>query len=431
MFFHHVLSGTCLRTRGASRLILVAVASLAATMGALQTRSALAADAPSSAGTHFVKNMDANFRNVDPNNPLCKGTFGVSDMSDAEALHEAIGRSYNFANMAAGRVPTSDHSHPEVAAAFKKLEGLRVCHGAVGQRLRTLQAEAAQQEGRYDAFMRAGQAYAQTVERLLMFADDLQNNQMYTPQPDELTKWRDDLRAIHGLCTGEFKGVTNPPRGPLGPERDALKWCKLGANADAIGQRLAINYVRSLAKLALDAMNDILRDFEARDGYLALQGTLVEQAFFAPAAFKAEMDKRAGPVLQAAGVGSAGDTWAEFDRLHKAVWDKIDAAAPNWKPPASAGAGPAAAAAKATLGKEKGVKVLSAWLTRADWQLHRNAAGVVLRRSQPGYVVYKTPADKQWCRGRSWAYIEQASGRGFQKSREVSELGFIRFEACR
>ena len=400
--------------------------------GAAAGDGAAGGGALSSAVTYFLKNMHANFDGVEPDHAFCAGTFLVQQDRDAGQFGSGIDRGMSFAQMAAARLSDDDRQHPEVAAKLKKLEGLVACKAAIAARRKVIAGEQAALKDRYFAFMRDAQPYGETARRLIVFAAEPENPDLTTPNADELHKWRQDLDAIHALCTGKYPDMHNDARYGLSADRDPEQWCKLGANREGIVRRLAMNHVRRAVQMQTDWMKALVKDFEKREGYLITAGEVSSLALETPEVLKARFKDENAALLKEAGIGEAPELWADFDAARTALWAKIDESAPKWKRPASQGAGPGAANARTAFAKvEGGAKVLTAYITRSEWQIIKNGFGVPLRRTQPGYVVYKTKRDPKWCRGRSWTYKEQFDGRGYQKSNEVSEFGYIRFESCK
>jgi hypothetical protein len=375
--------------------------------------------------------MGANFRGVEPTDPLCKGTFGADQERAAGDLESAIDRGLGFAQMSAGRLDASDRQHPQVKAQLARLDGLVACKGVIAKRRAELAKEYAGVSARHHAFLQEAHPHRAAVERLLVFVDEPDNRTMYTPNAPELRAWREALGAVHSLCTGKYAGVRNDPKWGHEPISNPEVWCKLAAMREQVVRNLAMNHLRVQAAQSSKQFRELVEAFDQREGYLAVQGTMTELALFEPAKFKAQLRERAADLLREAGVGEPPELWADFDAARSALWAKIEAKAPTWKRPRQAGAGQPAAVARAAFTKlAPGTSVKAAYVTRGEWQIIKNAFGVPLRRTKPGYVVYKTRADGKWCRGRSWTYKEQYAGRGYQPSKEVSEFGFIRFEAC-
>ena len=392
---------------------------------------AAAAGPMSRAGDLFVRNMQANFPGVDPANPLCKGAFGAEQERDAGDLESAIDRGLGLARMSANRLDPADRQHPQVAAELARLAGLEACKGVIAKRRATLAKEDAGNSDRHHAFLQEAHPHREVVERLLVFVEEPDNRMMYTPNAADIRAWRTALEAVHGLCTGKYAGVRNDPKWGQEAIRNPELWCKLAAIREEVMRKLAMNHLRVQSEQEAKQFRKLVVDFDQRSGYIAVQGDMVELALFEPAAFKAQLRQRADELLREAGVAEPPELWADFDAARGALWAKIDEKAPTWTRPAKAEAGAPANAAKAVFGKlAPGNNVKAAYITRADWQIFKNSAGVPLRRTKPGYVVYKTKADAKWCRGRSWTYKEEYAGRGYQASKEVSEFGFIRFESC-
>ena len=73
--------------------------------------------------------------------------------------------------------------------------------------------------------------------------------------------------------------------------------------------------------------------------------------------------------------------------------------------------------------------VEDAFLSRAGWKIHKNALGVVLRRTLPGYALFKLD-DDPYCQLRPYTLTEQYSGGGtFAQASGVS-FGYVRYQRC-
>ena len=393
-----------------------------------------AADGLSPAAQHFLKNMDANFRGVEPDNAFCKGDFEPAQDRDAGQFGQRIERSLGFAKMAAQRLSPADRQEPTVAAALTKLDGLVACKDAIAARRKAVAGAAADTKAAYFAFKKDVTRYYQTYSRLISFANDLEGNTLSTPQAADIQKWRADLEAVAALCTGPHAGVRNDPRYGRADDANPEKICLLAERREAVMQKLASNEVRRFVQGVTRAFEESVAQFEARDGYLHIDAGLAAKGFYEPDTLKREVAARFAELLAAAHVDAEAGLWADFDKARDALVAKADAAAASWKRPAKNGSSRGAGVAKKAFTRG-GNAVKAAYITRGEWQIIKNALGIPLRRTQPGYVVYKAkankgPLDGKWCRGRSFTYKEQWDGRRYQPSEEVSELGYVRFEKC-
>lgn len=87
------------------------------------------------------------------------------------------------------------------------------------------------------------------------------------------------------------------------------------------------------------------------------------------------------------------------------------------------------AAAQITSKWHADAQIHDAWYSRGSWKIHKNNIGVILRRTLPGYVMFKLPADP-YCQVRSFTLTEQYTGTAtFQKAKGV-RFGYVRFQDC-
>ena len=74
-------------------------------------------------------------------------------------------------------------------------------------------------------------------------------------------------------------------------------------------------------------------------------------------------------------------------------------------------------------------KFIKAWLSRASWRIHKNALGVPLRRTKPGFVYYSVDG-QALCQITDYTLTEPHLGGGnYEKATEVS-WGYTRFQSC-
>ena len=123
-------------------------------------------------------------------------------------------------------------------------------------------------------------------------------------------------------------------------------------------------------------------------------------------------------------------SFTDFDTAVAAFGKKVDRLAPTWRSLNKQGSDQPVKAARAQLRKSKRVgEVLKAYTTRAAWKIHKNALGIPLRRTRPGYVQYTSKLRKPWCVSRGFTYTEQWTGRRYQKVNGVRD-GYTRFMKC-
>lgn len=385
----------------------------------------------SSASKHAIKNIDANFGSVNENSPFCEGTFGADKRRAADNFKMSIDAGMSFSRMAAGRVPANERSNPALAARLTKVSKLEACQKKISARLAVLKTEDAAIKKRYFEFKKASGDYRRSIEYvipLVRFPDD---RLRYTPQESQLQKWKDDLAAVHGLCTGQFKGIQNHPNYGHTDITNPEMWCKAAAAKKAIIERLALNYALRSTEQLTKAIQKEAASFEQNEGYIHLSGTIQVKAIYFPKQVKKELGARFAGVLKVAGLSEPEALWGGMDAAITDLWKKIDDSAKQWKSPKKVGGGPAGAVATKSF-RSGGNRVIKAYTTRGSWKIHKNGLGIILRRTVPGFVVYKHKDDKKWCRARSFTYTEEYSGGGrYSKPSSVGELGYIRYQACR
>jgi hypothetical protein len=386
----------------------------------------------SRSGQHFIKNMKANFKDTDPADALCKGEFSAADKRKAQNLHMGIDMGLGFAEMNAKRVKGADREHPAVVVYLKKLEDLKACHKTVAARLKWLKTAGKEIKKRFFDFQGDTTDYTRTIKSLVYFAEDINDKVRKTRHPEQLEKWKADLEAIHALCTGKYKGIHNSAITGRSNERNPEMWCKTAALRQEILKRLVQNQVASTVAGTTERFVKAAAEFEQYEGYIRMDSVMEVKALNTLELFKNEVNAQHAALFAVVGMTPDPKVWTDFDAAHAALWAKVEKFAPTWKRPAKKGGGPGAKAAKKRFkAAQKGNKVKAAYITRAAWQIIKNSLGIPIRRTKPGYVVYKEATDKKWCKGRSFTYAEEWVKGKFKRSKEIKELGFIRYEKCK
>ncbi len=123
-------------------------------------------------------------------------------------------------------------------------------------------------------------------------------------------------------------------------------------------------------------------------------------------------------------------TLAPLDNAFAEARRLIDEKAPTWRSPTKDGSDYSVGLAKKQLRKWiKGARWKKGYLSRATWKISKNALGIPLRRTKPGYVLYQVPGER-WCQIRSYTLTEEYSGGGtYQKAGGV-RFGYQRFQKC-
>ena len=186
----------------------------------------------SRSGQNFIRNMKANFRDLDATHKHCKGDFSAAETRAAQGTHTTIDAGLGFAKMNAGRVKGADRKHPAVALYLERLDGLVACHAAIAARLKILKSARKENKDRYFAFMGDVTDYSRTLKSLADFAEDINDKVRKTQDPQLLQKWKVELEAIHALCLGKYKGVKNDSRYGHSNDRNPEMICKAASLSD-------------------------------------------------------------------------------------------------------------------------------------------------------------------------------------------------------
>jgi len=76
-----------------------------------------------------------------------------------------------------------------------------------------------------------------------------------------------------------------------------------------------------------------------------------------------------------------------------------------------------------------GLKVVDLWISRADWKIQRNALGVILYRTKPGYLLYRDPSGEGCILKQLWIKEPYAGGSNYEKASKW-RYARLRFQSC-
>ena len=172
--------------------------------------------------------------------------------------------------------------------------------------------------------------------------------------------------------------------------------------------------------------------FVKDEGWLHFEGpvTFKEKLYFGAHGREAQMDSIKA-LLAAAGVNDADDAlWGNQREMVDVLRKEVEKTAGTWKnPEAKLQNYSSELVKKQVLKWHPKAKVLQAFMSRESWKIHKNALGVTLRQTMPGYVLFKLQ-DDPFCQLRSYTLTEQYVGAGkFRKAAGV-RLGYVRFQKC-
>lgn len=384
----------------------------------------------SSKSKYFIRNFDANFSRLRTNPKFCAGQYGAAQRRAAQNLQMGIQRSLGFAMSAARKVPEADKGVPAVGQRLARLAYLQKCEKAIALRDKQLKAGASVTKARYFAFFKDGSPYSRTMRYVIPMLESPKLR--YTPDGNQLKKWMDEMAAVHKLCTTKYIGVENDSRYGHSADRNPEKWCEAAKKRAWITNHLVGNFVAKQTKMLVDMFIKDTGNLASHNGYSRLDSQIQIQAKYDLKAVKKELDSRFAPLFSTAGLTPPANIYKPLEDAVAGFWTEVDKLAPRWTSPKKDGAGLAAKVARKQVKHIKlAGKVVKAYTTRRTWRINKNALGVPLSRSKPGYVMYKSKDRRKWCVSRVFTYSESYKGGGrYTRSNGVS-LGYVRYMSCR
>ncbi|MDH3714315.1 MAG: hypothetical protein OET44_10760 [Gammaproteobacteria bacterium] len=216
------------------------------------------------------------------------------------------------------------------------------------------------------------------------------------------------------------------------PAHDPRFWCNAAARADQLIKAAALNSARQSIAVTGAATIQSPAQLRENDGWLTFEGpvTFKEKLFFSAHGREAVM-ANVSSLLNAAGIENAeSELWKEQRGRLDALRHEVESTAGSWKTPADKADNYSTALARGQVAEmHPQADVRTAFLSRASYKIHKNALGVPLRRTMPGYVLFRLPEDP-FCQLRSYTLTEQYSGGGLYQQAAGVRFGYVRFQAC-
>ncbi len=216
------------------------------------------------------------------------------------------------------------------------------------------------------------------------------------------------------------------------PEHDPVRWCEAAQNADTHIQAAALNHAKTMVSTTGTSTIQSPEQLMAREGFLTFESpvTFAEKLHFSGGV----MNHAMAPVtklLAAVGIENADDAiWGEQKQRLAALRAAVESSATTWQLPEKKGENYSGELAVQQVRRmHPDAHVYAAYLSRASWKIHRNSLGVILRRTLPGYVMFKLPADP-FCQLRPYTLTESYAGGGAYQEASGVRLGYIRFQSC-
>lgn len=216
------------------------------------------------------------------------------------------------------------------------------------------------------------------------------------------------------------------------PDYDPVNWCNAANDAVDLIRAAAINSARQSISVVGSSTIQSIDEFTQRDGWLTLEGpvTFNDNLYFSHHGRENWMDN-VNALMQSVGVDNAEDLlFAEQKGRLDTLRAEVERTALSWPLPANEADNYSTAFAREqTREWHPDADVKTAFLSRATWKIHRNELGVILRRTLPGYVVFKLP-DDPFCQLRSYTLTEDYLGAGQYQQAAGVRFGYVRFQNC-
>ncbi len=213
-------------------------------------------------------------------------------------------------------------------------------------------------------------------------------------------------------------------------QTDPRVWCAAAARGPEIVQAMAAAEARREVA-AQGLRTPSVETFVQREGYLHVEGPTSFAAVFDPLntmtpGARARLER----IMAAAGTSldDADYLGAQEQRLVD-LRQAVEQRASEWPLPRTAGRNYSSDLARNQVQRmHDDARVIDAYLSRNEWQIIKNVLGVPLRRTLPGYVIFKRPADP-FCQLRPFTLTEVFDGQGYQRAGSV-QIGYVRFQTC-
>ncbi len=194
---------------------------------------------------------------------------------------------------------------------------------------------------------------------------------------------------------------------------------------------MAINGAKSMVKSVGPSLVQTPQQFMTNEGFLTFEGPVSfnEQLTFSDEKF-ATQRQRTKELLSAAGVTDQSQVWSEQKARLDQLRQTVEKTASQWQNPANKGSDYSGKlASKQIKQMHEDANIQAVWLTRSTWKIHKNSLGVPLRRTKPGYILFKRDSEK-YCQLKSYTLTEQYSGGGKYQVASGVRFGYVRFQTC-
>ena len=263
----------------------------------------------------------------------------------------------------------------------------------------------------------------------------MQNNESYITSVDEVNKYAQVVTEFNQACQAlDLKLITDKACwfANNSPENNPKLACEAAARGPELIKGAVINHAKRNTASLGDSHVQSLEQFHERNGWLTYEGKVTFKSHLQQGnAIPPAVRKNTLKLLTAAGLeGQDQEIWSGQNNRLETLKQEVEKTAGSWETPSNQGEN---YSSELVIGGIKrwhpDADIKSAFLGRSSWKIHRNALGVILRRSLPGYILFKLPSDP-YCQLRSYTLTEQYSGEGQYEKASGVRIGYVRFQKC-
>ncbi len=336
----------------------------------------------------------------------------LNDASEWARAMEAQYPAYEKGQLALIQANKDSKAKAKKAAQADKAEHQKVCRSFMKQAMLPLNRD--------------------PITRLIQ---QLKHNNQKIGTPEQVETHAKVAAQVDSVCKGiDYAKLTSKPCYYVinGPHNDPVNWCEAAAKSGELIKAAALNSAKQTISIVGTASIQSPKEFMDRDGWLTFEGkvTYKDKLFFSSHGRENVMGS-VKSLLASVGVENAEETlWGEQKGRLDTLRKEVEKTAGTWKSPEEKAGNYSTKLARNQIQKmHPDAKIHKAYLSRASYKIHKNALGVPLRKTMPGYILFKLP-DDPFCQLRSYTLTEQYEGGGkYQKASGV-RIGYVRFQKC-
>ncbi|WP_025900132.1 hypothetical protein [Sneathiella glossodoripedis] len=254
--------------------------------------------------------------------------------------------------------------------------------------------------------------------------------------PEQIEETRLVAENVQSVCAGtDMQALTARKCYYTGStfEQDPVKWCEAAEQGQTLVKAMAMNGAKRMVGSLGSSLIQSPKEFRDRNGFLTFEGPVTYQGSLTFSADKLSNQRETvEKLLVASGEPDPEKVWDEQKVRLETLKAAVDETAEDWKLPPNVDSDYSSDLAAKLIERmhdDDDVEIIDAWLSRGSWKIHRNALGVILRRSRPGYVLFKLD-DDPYCQLKSYTQTEQYVGGGNYQKTDTIRFGYVRFQSC-